>query len=372
MEHIGVKSLRNAVDGLTFDNCSLSSCLIRSKVNSKCFLFTQKASHRATQLLKRIHSNICGPLPPCYSNYRYFILFIDCFSWLTSLFLMKSCEEAPDLFMTFCSMAETFTGHKIRLLRVDNAPELTKGRFQTACASHGISYEKTIPNSPNQNGVAECSNLTLASMAWAMLLDTNLSPWFWPFAIQTAVHIKNRVPHSNLPPDITPYQLWYHEKPHLGYFRLFGSHCTSRILSNTLTKFDTRGETGRFLGYANDMKGYIVWTLGPLGQAGSVKVRRDVHFHGLPLAPVEHADELEHAATIPSLARNDHNLTPPLDEVVDCNTSHFDFENAYVFSSSKSLDFPHLLYLSDIHPSTVVPHDSSSSSGDRSCGPIPQ
>ena len=364
MGHIGVKSLRKAVDSLTFDNCSLSSCLICSKANIKHFPFPQKASHHATQLLEHIHSDICGPLPPCYGNYRYFILFIDCFSRFTSLFLMKTRDEAPDLFMTFRSKAETFTGHKIRLLRVDNAPELMKGHFQTACASHGISYEKTVPDSPNQNGVAERSNLTLASMAWAMLLDANLSPWFWPFAIQTAVHIKNRVPHSNLPPHTTPYQLWYHEKPNLGYFHLFGSDCTSRILSNMLTKFDARGESGQFLGYANDAKGYIIWTPGPRGQAGSVKVRHDVHFHGLPLAPVEHADELKHATTIPSLARNDHDLTPPLDEVVDRNTSHFDFENAYAFSSSNSLDFPHLLYLSDIHPSTVVPHNSSSSSGD--------
>jgi hypothetical protein len=264
--------------------------------------------------------------------------------------------------MMFRSAAETFTGHKIRLLHVDNTPELVKGHFQTVCASHGITYEKTVPDSPNQNSVAKRSNLTLASMARAMLLDATFSPWFWPFAIQTAVHTKNRVPHSNLPPNITPYQLWYHEKLNLGYFCLFGSHCTSRILSNTLTKFDARGETGRFLGYANDAKGYIVWTPGPGGQAGSVKVRRDVHFHGLPLTSAGHA--VEPAPNNLSLAQNNHDFTPPLDGDVDRNTSHFDFENVYVFFSSKIWNHPHLSYLSDIHPSTVVPHDSSSLSSD--------
>ena len=101
--------------------------------------------------------------------------------------------------MQFRSTAETFTGEQIRLLRVDNVPELIRGRLQAHCISHGIVYEKTVPDSPNQNGIAERSNQTLTCMTCAMLLDADLSSWFWPFAIQTAIHIKNCVPHSNLP-----------------------------------------------------------------------------------------------------------------------------------------------------------------------------
>ena len=43
------------------------------------------------------------------------------------------------------------------------------------CKAHGITYEKTIPDSPPQNGVAERTNLTVATMARAMLIDANLS-----------------------------------------------------------------------------------------------------------------------------------------------------------------------------------------------------
>jgi hypothetical protein len=195
---------------------------------------------------------------------------------------MKSREEAPEHFINFCSIAENFCQQKISILRVDNAPELTRGRLANFCEKHGITYEKTVPDSPNQNGVAERCNLTLASIARCLLIDADLSDWFWPFAIQTAVHIKNRVPHSSLPPNATPFQLWHHHKPNLSYFRPFGARCTSRVIPTPNPKFAPRGEAGRFLGYASNAKGYLVWIPGALGRGGTVKIRRDVSFHGLP------------------------------------------------------------------------------------------
>lgn len=47
-------------------------------------------------------------------------------------------------------------------------------------------------------------------------------------------------------------------KPNLLHLRLFGSPCTSHILSTSLSKFDLRGEAAHFLGYAKDAKGYIL------------------------------------------------------------------------------------------------------------------
>ena len=280
MGHIGVKSLCSAVEGLPSDDSSLDSCTICAKANIRRLPFPSKASHRATRILERVHCDICGPLPPSFNGYRYFILFICCHSRYIFLYLLKTRDEAFQSFTLFRSTAETFSGERVKILQVDNAPELVKGKLESHCKTAGIVYEKTVPDSPPQNGVAERCNLTLVSMARAMLLDANLSRWFWPFAIQTAVHIKNRVPHSNIPPHTTPFQLWYHYKPNLSYMRPFGVHCTSRVLPTPDSKFDPRGEPARFLGYATNAKGYIIWVPGPNGQAGTVKTRRDVTFHG--------------------------------------------------------------------------------------------
>jgi hypothetical protein len=229
-----------------------------------------------------IHCDVCGPLPTCYGGYSYFISFIDCKGRYVSIFFMHSRDEALDHFIQFRTYAERFTGERIMIIRIDNAPELVRGRFEAYCKTEGIIYEKTVPDSPSQNGVAERLNLTLACMGRAMLIDADLSDWFWPFAIQCAVHIKNRLPHKALPPATTPFFFWNKHKPNVAHFRIFGSYCTARILSTNLTKFQPRGESGRFLGYAKDAKGYLIWIPGRDGKGGSVKTRRDVIFHDFP------------------------------------------------------------------------------------------
>ena len=290
MGHIGIKGLQQAADGIDFDDSSHPSCTICARANITHTPFPHCASHCTTRLLERIHCDICGPLPTCYGEYHYFILFICCRSRYISLYLIKTHEEALQSFTQFCTLVENFCHEKITILRIDNAPELTKGKFEFFCKTEGITYEKTIPDSPNQNGIAERCNQMLASMARALLIDANLSDWFWPFAIQTAVHIKNRIPHSILLPNKTPFKFWHGYKLDLSHLWPFGTQCTARIISNNPSKFDPCGESGRFLGYAKDAKGYIIWIPGPSNHGGTFKTRRDVVFHDFPrekaVAPV--------------------------------------------------------------------------------------
>jgi Integrase core domain len=153
MGHIGVKGLRSAVDGLNFDDSTHSSCEVCARANIRRSPFPKYSSRRATHLLERIHTDICGPLPPSYGNFSYYILFVDCFSRFITLFLMKSRDEALSLFIQFKTTAETFCGQKIKTLRLDNAPELIHGQMEIYCKAHGIAFEKTVPDSPSQNGV---------------------------------------------------------------------------------------------------------------------------------------------------------------------------------------------------------------------------
>lgn len=164
MGHIGVKGLHSVVNGLPFDDSSHPFCEVCARANIRRSPFPALAKNRATRLLERIHCDICGPLPPSYGNFSYFILFIDCYSRFITLSLMKSRSEAPSLFIEFQKAAENHCQKKIGLLRVNNTPELVQGQMQTYCKSVGISYEKTVPDSPPQNGVAERTNLTIA--AW--------------------------------------------------------------------------------------------------------------------------------------------------------------------------------------------------------------
>ncbi|RVW96525.1 Retrovirus-related Pol polyprotein from transposon TNT 1-94 [Vitis vinifera] len=62
-------------------------------------------------------------------------------------------------------MVETETGLKVKCLRSDNGGEYIDGGFSEYCAAQGIRMEKTIPGTPQQNGVAERMNRTLNERA---------------------------------------------------------------------------------------------------------------------------------------------------------------------------------------------------------------
>ena len=62
-------------------------------------------------------------------------------------------------------MVETETGLRVKCLRSDNGREYIDGGFIEYCATQGIMMEKTIPVTPQQNGVAERMNRTLNECA---------------------------------------------------------------------------------------------------------------------------------------------------------------------------------------------------------------
>ena len=121
-----------------------------------------------------------GPYHTAIGGFSYYILFINDFSCFITLFLMKSKNEAPSLFIEFQSAAEHFCNKEICIFRINNAPKLVCGQMQTHCKSQGIIYEKTVPDFPSQNGMAERTNLMICSMARAMLIDADLCDYFWP------------------------------------------------------------------------------------------------------------------------------------------------------------------------------------------------
>lgn len=196
------------------------------------------------------------------------------------IFFLKSRSDSIKSFDEFRLAAERYLGYPLSILRVDNAPELVSGAFELYCKQHGISYERPAPNAHQQNGVAERTIQSIEFMMRAMLVDGNLSHWFWPLSAQAGVHIKNRIPHSALPSDKTPFEGIMKKRADLSHIRPFGSLVTSRKTnSDSLNKVTERGEEGRFVGYARDTKGYLIY----FPHSRAIRVRRDVVFHGFPV-----------------------------------------------------------------------------------------
>ena len=111
----------------------------------------QSNDSKAKGILDLIHSDLCGPMfVDTFSEFSYFITFIDDYSWKTWIYFLKSKEsdEVLDRFKEFKALVENQTGRRIRVLRSDNGSEYISGGFIDFCSRAGIKTEFTLPYNP--------------------------------------------------------------------------------------------------------------------------------------------------------------------------------------------------------------------------------
>ena len=77
---------------------------------------------------------------------------------------LKNKSDVFETFKKWKVMLEIETGLKVKCLRSDNGEEYIDGGFSEYYAAQGIRMEKTIPGTPQQNGMAERMNRSSMSV----------------------------------------------------------------------------------------------------------------------------------------------------------------------------------------------------------------
>ena len=216
------------------------------------------ATHRTKGILDYIHSDLWGPSKvPSHGGSRYMMTIIDDFSRKVWVYFLKHKNDTFTTFKKWKTLVETQTGKKVKKLRTDNGLEFCNGDFNEFCSNHGIARHKTIPGTPQQNGVAERINRTLLERARCMLSNAGL--WhrhdFWAEAASTACYLVNRSPHSALNFKV-PEEIWSGNPVDYSNLRIFGCPAYAHVNDG---KLDPRAVECIFLGYASESKGYRLW-----------------------------------------------------------------------------------------------------------------
>jgi hypothetical protein len=236
--------------------------------------FPQSGAKRATEILEIIHSDLCGPMrQPSIKGALYFLTFIDDKSRKTFVYFLKSKGEVLEKFKEFKALVENQTGKRIKTLRSDNGGEYSSRRFSDFLKASGIHHQKTVPYTPQQNGVAERANRTIVEKARSMIHGANLHDELWAEAVWTAVHLKNISPTSAVH-EMTPAEAWSGKKPSVEYLRAFGCKAYAHVPHHLRGKFDQKSKELIFVGYSSESKGYRLYD--PKSKA--VRVYRDVIF----------------------------------------------------------------------------------------------
>ena len=110
---------------------------------------------------------------------------------------------------------------------------------------------------------------------------------FWGWAVLTSQYLRNRLPTSTLPTNITPIEALCHKKPDLSHLRVWGCQCFVTIPPKFCTKAGPRCFDTIFIGYEDD---HVGWTVHDL--KGKVHFSQDVIFNedlfshlGIPRSP---------------------------------------------------------------------------------------
>ncbi|KAL2226511.1 UNVERIFIED_CONTAM: Retrovirus-related Pol polyprotein from transposon TNT 1-94 [Sesamum indicum] len=154
----------------------------------------------------------------------YYMTFVDDSTRKIWVYFLKRKSDAFDTFRRWRALVENETGLQVKYLRSDNGGEYNSEGIKNYCADRGIRMQKTIPGTPQQNGVVERMNRTLNE-----------------HAVNTAAFLINRGPSVPLNNRI-PEEVWS------GY-----------ILNDDRTKLDAKSIKCTFIGYGTDEFGYRFW-----------------------------------------------------------------------------------------------------------------
>jgi transposase InsO family protein len=250
MGHPSDKILKLIVNG-SQNYCS--NCEVCSLAKHKKFSFCNSNS-KSNEKFELVHSDVWGPAPiTSYNDFRYFIIFIDDFSIITWLYLMKNKNEVFSHFQNFANLIETQYNTKIKILRTDNGTEFINQKFSNFTKSRGIIHQTSCVYTPQQNGVFERKNRHLLEMTRTLLFQNNAPKIFWSDAVLTATYLINRLPSANLSFK-SPLEILYNKKINLDHLRVFG--CTCFVHKNRLDKLDFTSTKVIFVGYSIQQKGY--------------------------------------------------------------------------------------------------------------------
>jgi hypothetical protein len=125
----------------------------------------------------------------------------------------------------------------------------------------------------------------LIDMARMMLGEFKMPERFWSEAMNTACHAINRLYLHRLLKK-TSYKLLIGNKPHVSYFRVFGSKCYILVKKGRHSKFALKAVEGFLLGYDSNTKAYRVFNK----SSGLVEVSSYIVFDETNGSPREQVD----------------------------------------------------------------------------------
>ncbi|CAI7917630.1 unnamed protein product [Closterium sp. NIES-53] len=210
--------------------------------------------------LQTLHMDVWGPARVSgHSRERYILLEVDDYTRYTTVFPLRSKGQVVDVLIPWiCTvhlqLRERF-GQDLLVLRLhsDRGGEFSSNLLREFCRGEGILQSFTLPDSPQQNGIAErCIGLVM-EVARTSMIHAAVPHFLWPFAVRYAAHQLNLWPRVSLP-ETSPTLRWTGEVGDASVFRVWG--CRAFVRHTSADKLSPRAIPCVFLGFVPDALGW--------------------------------------------------------------------------------------------------------------------
>ncbi|GJZ55934.1 retrovirus-related pol polyprotein from transposon TNT 1-94 [Tanacetum coccineum] len=241
------KDLVRGLPRLKFEKDHLCSACQLGK--SKKFSHKPKSENTNMEVLHTLHMDLCGPMRvQSINGKKYILVIVDDYSRFTWVKFLRSKDETPEFVINFLKQIQVGLNKTVRYIRTDNGTEFVNQVMSKYYEGEGIFHQKSVPRTPQQNGVVERRNRTLVEAVRTMLIFSKAPMFLWAEAVATACYTQNRslihTCHNK-----TPYELVHDKKPDLTFFRVFGALCYPTNDSEDLGKIQAKADIGIFVGY---------------------------------------------------------------------------------------------------------------------------
>ncbi|GJT77006.1 putative ribonuclease H-like domain-containing protein [Tanacetum coccineum] len=245
-----IRITARGVFGLT-GNPKLGVCLNFGK--SKKHTHKPKTENTNLEVLNTLHMDLCGPMRVQTNNAKkYILVIIDDYSRFTWVKFLRSKDETPEVIIKFLTQIQVGLNKTVRYIRTDNSTEFVNKDLTGYYERVSIFYQKSIPRTPQQNGVVERRNCTLVEAARTMLIFSKASMFLWAKGVATA---------------------------------FFGALCYLINDNEDLRKLQPTADIGIFVGYAPSQKGYRIYNKRTRRIMETIHVQFDELTE--PMAPVQ-------------------------------------------------------------------------------------
>ncbi|CAI7862291.1 unnamed protein product [Closterium sp. NIES-53] len=184
---------------------------------------------------------------------------LDDYTRYTTVFPLRSKGQVVDVLIPWiCTvrlqLREQF-GQDLPVLGLhsDRGGEFSSNLLRDFCRGEGILQLFTLPDSPQQNGIAERRIGLVMEVARTSMIHAAAPHFLWPFAVRYAVHQLNLWARVSLP-ETSPTLRWTGEVGDASVYRVWGSRAFVRDTS--ADKLSPRAILCFFLGFVPDASGW--------------------------------------------------------------------------------------------------------------------